>query len=41
MAPGEKLDQPGVYELHRGGRDRQLTRRPDLETPVDTDHAVD
>lgn len=32
LAPGEKLDQPGVYELYRGGRDKQLTRRPDLET---------
>ena len=28
---GETLDAPGVYELTRGGRDRGLTRRPDLE----------
>lgn len=32
LAPGEKLDPPGVYELTRGTRDRGLVRRPDLET---------
>ena len=31
LAPGEVLDAPGVYELTRGGRDRALNRRPDLE----------
>ena len=31
LAPGESLDAPGVYELTRGGRDRALARRPDLE----------
>ena len=31
LAPGETLEIPGVYELHRGGRDRQLRRRPELE----------
>lgn len=31
LAPGETLEEPGVYELHRGGRDRSLKRRPDLE----------
>lgn len=31
LAPGETLDAPGVYELARGGRDRALARRPDLE----------
>jgi hypothetical protein len=30
-AAGETLEAPGVYELTRGRRDRQLTRRPDLE----------
>jgi hypothetical protein len=33
LAPGETLDEPGVYELHRGERDKALRRRPDLETP--------
>ncbi|MBP3960298.1 hypothetical protein J8F10_34150 [Gemmata sp. G18] len=32
LAAGETLDAPGVYELNRGGRDRALTRRADLET---------
>lgn len=31
LAPGETLDAPGVYELTRGGRDRGLKRRADLE----------
>lgn len=31
LAAGETLDAPGVYELTRGGRDRQLVRRPELE----------
>lgn len=31
LAPGETLDAPGVYELRRGGRDKQLKRRKDLE----------
>lgn len=31
LAPGETLDEPGVYELSRGGRDRALVRRPELE----------
>ncbi|HEY1186863.1 MAG TPA: hypothetical protein VGE74_04355 [Gemmata sp.] len=30
LAVGETLDVPSVYELARGGRDRALTRRPDL-----------
>jgi hypothetical protein len=33
LAPGETLDEPGVYELTRGGRDKTLKRRPDLEQP--------
>src|SRR5437016_1777461 len=31
LAAGETLDVPGVYELTRGRRDRQLVRRTDLE----------
>jgi hypothetical protein len=31
LAPGETLEPPGVYDLARGRRDQQLTRRPDLE----------
>ncbi len=31
LAPGETLDEPGIYELHRGDRDKQLKRRSDLE----------
>jgi len=32
LAPGESLDEPVVYELHRGSRDADLRRRRDLET---------
>jgi hypothetical protein len=35
LAPGETLDEPGVYQLSRGGRDHSLARRPDLETEAD------
>jgi hypothetical protein len=31
LAPGEKLDKPGIYELARGCRDRELSRRTELE----------
>jgi len=31
LAPGETLDVPGIYELARGRRDRELVRRFDLE----------
>lgn len=34
LAVGETLDAPGVYELSRGGRDRALIRRPDLEAQL-------
>jgi hypothetical protein len=30
-APHETLEPPGIFELVRGQRDRQLTRRLDLE----------
>src|ERR1700736_2845062 len=31
LAAGETLEVPGVFEMVRGQRDQQLTRRPDLE----------
>ncbi len=31
LAPGETLGPPGIYELARGRRDRELTRRTELE----------
>jgi hypothetical protein len=31
LAPGEILEPPGIFELHRGQRDRELVRRADLE----------
>lgn len=31
LAPEETLDEPGVFDLSRGSRDKQLGRRPDLE----------
>jgi hypothetical protein len=34
LASGETLEPPGVYELARGRRDRQLTRRQDLEAQL-------
>jgi len=34
LALGEALDPPGVYELHRGERDKTLKRRKDLEAPT-------
>jgi hypothetical protein len=34
LAPGETLDEPGVYELTRGARDRALKRREDLEAEM-------
>jgi hypothetical protein len=34
LAPGETLEAPGIYELHRGERDQTLKRRADLEHMV-------
>jgi hypothetical protein len=31
LAPGETLEAPGVYEIVRGQRDKELSRRKDLE----------
>ena len=31
LAPGESLEAPGIYELHRGERDKTLKRRKELE----------
>jgi len=30
-APGEVLEPPGIYQMHRGRRDVQLSRLPELE----------
>ena len=32
LAPGESLDEPGIYRVERGARDQQLERLPELET---------
>jgi hypothetical protein len=34
LAPGESLEEPGVYELRRGERDQSLVRREDLERQI-------
>jgi hypothetical protein len=34
LAPGETLESPGIYEIVRGQRDRELTRRQELEKPA-------
>ncbi len=31
LAPAETLEAPGIYQLARGQRDRELTRRPEFE----------
>ena len=31
LAPGETLEEPGIYELHRGDRDKTLKRCAELE----------
>jgi hypothetical protein len=31
LAPGETLERPGIYEIARGQRDRELKQRSDLE----------
>src|SRR6187397_212951 len=31
LSTGETLEEPGIYDLHRGERDRTLKRRTDLE----------
>ena len=31
LAPGETLEPPGIYDLQRGKRDRELQRLADLE----------
>ena len=31
LAPGESLEAPGIYELHRGDRDKTLKRCPEFE----------
>ncbi len=34
LAVGEELDQPGIFDLHRGERDKSLMQREDLEHEV-------
>jgi hypothetical protein len=34
LAPGETLDEPGIYALARGGRDQSLARLEDVETDL-------
>lgn len=45
IAPGEKLDVPGIFTLIRGRRDQQLERRLDHEQqfhnlPIDTSSSL-
>src|SRR5438309_1017806 len=37
-APGETLEEPGIYELNRGGRDKTLKRRTELEEEMKKAH---
>ncbi len=37
LAAGETLERPGIFELERGKRDRELKRRLDLEQEVSRD----
>jgi len=34
LAAGERLDEPGIYELHRGGRDNALQRCSEIEAAI-------
>jgi hypothetical protein len=34
LAPGERLDEPGVFRLQHGRRDQQLERLTELEAPA-------
>ena len=31
LAPGESLEEPGIYRVERGARDQQLERLPRME----------
>lgn len=35
LAPGESLEDPGIYRVERGARDQQLERLPELEPRAD------
>jgi hypothetical protein len=37
LAPGERLEQPGIFELVRGKRDQQLARLADIENECGRD----
>jgi hypothetical protein len=41
LAPGEKLDRPGIFELAHGRRDQELVRREDLEKQLTVPSASD
>ena len=34
LAPGETLDRPGIYNLERGRRDKQIERLSELEEHI-------
>ena len=34
LAPGERLEEPGIYALRRGASDSELERRPDMEQQI-------
>ena len=34
LAPGESLEEPGIYRMRRGARDQQLERLADLEARI-------
>jgi len=40
LVPGETLDNPGIYDLDRTKRDRQLVRRLEQEKPGQQDQTA-
>jgi hypothetical protein len=41
LAPGETIDPPAIFEVHRGARDRDLTRLPELERQLMNASSID
>jgi hypothetical protein len=39
LAPGEKLERPGIYEMLRGKRDQELVRLSEFEKQLDAEGA--
>ncbi len=39
LAPGERLEAPGIYTLQRGRRDAEILRRRDLEEQLMSEYA--